>query len=194
MLLPPRSDMMTGDIDHGRWRVTNNGVYNGKLEDCFSETSLHLSFTDYRVPFFDGASSGQHDIEFSVLESVISVHDRGEWVGDIDILNAMTHPLRSFGHLECKHQKDSLPEHNILEICCWDDVLDWPNGVRSLVKAHNNWVARLAIASLLIQNIKPGDDTGMVRICSGDNCITCMLEDQPTSGVHLLNPLRIGSG
>lgn len=59
--------------------------YDFKRENNFAGTSLHLSFTDWRFPLEAGGSR-TIDQDVLVVESVISVLDRGAWVADLDIL------------------------------------------------------------------------------------------------------------
>src|SRR5204863_5857269 len=88
MLISPQ-DPMVRDMDLGRWRSATYAEFDGKAEDYFSRTWLHLSFTNYHVPMYDRDVRGGHDTQISILESVISVRDSGVWVADVDVLRAL---------------------------------------------------------------------------------------------------------
>jgi hypothetical protein len=67
------------------YNLVSHEPYDLKREDNFRETSLHLSFTDWTFPLAD-EDSRMIDHDAQVVEAVISVHDRGRWVADINIL------------------------------------------------------------------------------------------------------------
>ncbi|EUC26799.1 hypothetical protein COCCADRAFT_31514 [Bipolaris zeicola 26-R-13] len=81
-LLPTQRPIMR-EIDAGSWRIDSYGNFDGTTSHSFENTSMHLSFTDYRIPHFDGLR-GAYDSQIYFLESVISVQDNGEWVADVD--------------------------------------------------------------------------------------------------------------
>lgn len=139
MLVSPKDSLMVRDIDSSSWKFSNYMEFDGKPEDCFTGTSLHLSFTDYHVPFFQLDSRGQKDTQISILESFISIRDSGAWVADVDILRALGKgpTYRIFPQKSCEHPKESGPSKPLLSVECWNDVLDHQDG-RLVVKAHNN--------------------------------------------------------
>lgn len=81
MLVPPQAPLIRS-VDHSSWRLINHYPFDGELEDSFKDTSLHLSFTEYEVPL--KVLVGAVDAEASMLETLVSVHDRGKvrLVGD----------------------------------------------------------------------------------------------------------------
>lgn len=87
MLISPQSPMIR-DIEPGSCKLINNTKFNNLEEDHFGRTSLHLSFTDYYRPL-DLSLRGEQDIRVGLLECIISVHDAGKWVADVDILAAV---------------------------------------------------------------------------------------------------------
>ncbi|KAJ8067786.1 hypothetical protein OCU04_003384 [Sclerotinia nivalis] len=87
MLVSPK-DCITRSKDPLAWSVVTNHAFNGVAEDHFGKTSLHLSFTEYYVPLIQNVVHGQ-DNQVFFLESVVSVHDSGAWVGDVNILDAL---------------------------------------------------------------------------------------------------------
>lgn len=177
ILISPKADLMIRDVDLSRWRVTNShNAFDGTTEDCFAGTSLHLSFTDYQVPVFENNSRGQRDVELSMQEVVISIRDSGEWVADVNILQALAsgsiHKVRP--NSNCNHPKNAPPNNTLAVVDSWDDILDYPDGV-SVIKASGNWVARLAATSLLVQI--PTRPASRVTICPTEICWQCIQED-----------------
>ena len=61
--------------------------FDGHLQNNFRTTSLHLSFTTAESPLGDNFS-GMQDDELYLLETLLSVHEGGDWVADLDILNS----------------------------------------------------------------------------------------------------------
>ena len=164
MLLSPKDSLLIRDVDPARWRFSSYVEFDGTPGDCFKGTSLHLSFTDYHVPFFQSSSRGQQDSQLSMLESVISIRDSDRWIADIDILRALEEgPIyRISPRVPCNHPKDSAPSKSLISVGCWEDVLDHHDGLL-VVKAQGNWVARLAATALLAQN--PKRPARRVSIC-----------------------------
>jgi hypothetical protein len=90
-----------------------------------------------------------------MLESLISVHEEGQWVADLDVLKSMDNSL-----LLRPYQKGS-PHHHISKVNArklsqtlvsiqnWAEFLEQSHR-NSIVHAHNNWQARLALASVSI--------------------------------------------
>jgi len=85
LILPKEINKEPCDFD---WRVVNHNTFDGSINDSFQSTSLHLRFTDYTLPI-DVGEHGLRDYEIYFLESVVSVHDRGKWIADLDILSGL---------------------------------------------------------------------------------------------------------
>ena len=102
-LVPPQKPMIK-HCDDKDWHLVNHYEFDGKSTDNFTSTSLHLSFTKAEFPIDSGFSGGQ-DVEAFLLESVISVHDRGVWVADINILQALGSPKFYLEHSVCSCQR-----------------------------------------------------------------------------------------
>ena len=182
MLVPPQGPILRKPKTDS-WRLISTSSFDGCAEDSFQHTTLHLSFTDYTVPVYYGVRGAQ-DSQVFFLESVVSVHDRGIWVGDIDVLAAvqslLTHRLPTSP--SCHRHKDQKPGKDLVSIECWDEILDLPYEA-SVVRANNNWVARLAIVSVCIQLSKRRDTPkgnlvapGIV-VCPSSICWQCLLTD-----------------
>ncbi|KAH0837707.1 hypothetical protein FOPE_04933 [Fonsecaea pedrosoi] len=72
------------------FRAVEHAPYDYRREDNFGATSLHLSLTEWRVPVVLSSSKvGNIDQDIFQVEAVVSVHDKGRWYGDIDVLAAL---------------------------------------------------------------------------------------------------------
>lgn len=87
LLVPPvEPRMMAPGIE--RWPFMNFRDWDGIGRDSFAESSLHLWFTGSTQEVSIGYSGAQ-DKELYMVESVVSLHGKGEWVADLDILRAL---------------------------------------------------------------------------------------------------------
>ncbi|EAU39308.1 predicted protein [Aspergillus terreus NIH2624] len=160
---------LLGTIDPSSWKVLSTNIFNGRAEDHFSNTSVHLAFTDYYVPLHEHSShSREHQVYF--LESVASVHDSGTWVGDIDILQAVEDErIFRLTYVPCSraHDIEDRPTP-LVSAETWVDLLDPPD--EALVfRANGNWIARLAAVAIAAQ-IFPGE---RILICPNNMCWSC---------------------
>lgn len=165
---------MVRDINYEGWRLANCNAFDCVAEDCFNRTSLHLSFTDYNVPLFDSQGRGDRDTQISLQEAIISVRDSGAWVADIDILGTLRNVnICRLNQQPCScHSRIEEPRQHLGSVESWDDILDCPDG-NFVVKAHKNWIARLATLTVLAQhNIRM--KYGRLTICSPDTCWKCV--------------------
>ncbi|KAH8691710.1 hypothetical protein GQ44DRAFT_695516 [Phaeosphaeriaceae sp. PMI808] len=177
MLIPPAIPMIR-QPDPGAWKVINHAAFNNLEEDHFAKTSLHLSFTEY-YRSVDLKLRGEQDIRVAVLESVLSVHDSGKWVADVDI-------LASLGSLEVQRVShdfrcQALHEEEAVSLESWDEILDLPSGT-SVVRAKGNSLARLAITAVLTQLHKSKKFSQKIKVCPPKDriCILCYMKTQKT--------------
>jgi hypothetical protein len=150
MLIPPAEPMIR-QRDSADWKVINHSPFDGKYIDGFQGTSLHLSFSEYNQPIYTGIH-GAKDTEIYFLEALVSVHDGKEWIGDLDIIGSLQ-SLKCYLHQtssECTHPAQNLRAFPTTSIDNWDEFLDNPNAI-FIVRAKDNWVARLASMSLSVQ-------------------------------------------
>ncbi|KAI1365380.1 hypothetical protein F5Y08DRAFT_179766 [Xylaria arbuscula] len=163
LLIPPKHPL-TREMDLSNWQLVNHNTFDGQLHDSFSSTTLHLGFTDYILPV-DVGSHGNRDFEVYFLESLVSVHDRGLWIADLDILRALEEDV-SWEKVEvhhwkqplfssiskCKHTEDHGASDQLIltAIDDWNEILDPPGGV-AIVRSLNNWLGRLATAAVCRQ-------------------------------------------
>ncbi|CAG9972410.1 unnamed protein product [Clonostachys byssicola] len=132
--------------------MCNLNSFNGKSEDMLNSTSLHLSFTDWSRPLGPTTTISGKDVDGLVMESVVSIREHGRWVGDIDPANALQNPIVILmGPQEpCSHPPDEPPAVPMTAVECWDELRDCPEKL-VVVKAHGNWVARLAATAYLVE-------------------------------------------
>lgn len=147
-------DPMIREVTYDPFSVQHR-AFNGTRQDTFESTSLHLSFTDWKMPIECWENKGEIDQEVFLLESVLSVRQGGKWVGDIDVLSFEKSPYCVFTPAEkcaCENTEHSVLG-DVVSISSWDELLD-PPGLPGIVHAHGNWPARLAVASILSQQGK----------------------------------------
>ena len=160
MLVSPQGTRIRPLSDN--WMLVQHKEFDGQAEDCFKTTSLHLSFTGHVLPVIFNPS-GSIDSEVNLVETVVSVHDRGSWVADIDVMKTLVH--QDFHRLrypmDCHHSRNmgesrktrGFQKLNSIEN--WDELFDEPENLRrgnlAVVRAHQNWLARLATACISVQ-------------------------------------------
>lgn len=155
LMIPPINPQMKKRT-LGNWRQINHHDYDGKAQDSFQSTSLHLSFTGYDQPVMGAESHGAQDVEACFVEAVVSVMDRGQWVGDLDVLEMRESVYERLRHLEpCTdrdHLPPTMPSFKVCSIDLWDELLDKPQHIPGVVRATGNWLARLAATTLSVQS------------------------------------------
>ena len=166
MLIAPQ-DPRTRKLETDSWELISHAPFDGKIEDSFRNTSLHLSFTQYTMPVNTGDSGGQ-DIEAYFLESLISVYDRNKWVADLDVLKIIGSTLfrRHTYTKVCDHRHDQKPNFDLISIDNWEELLDREE-VLTVVRAHRNPMARLATAAISVRQGRP------TIILPDDFCFAC---------------------
>ena len=169
-MVPPISPR-TKKLALESYQVINHDLYDGKVENNFQGTTLHLGFSGYEFPLDVGDHGGRNREAF-FLETLISVHDRGEWVADLDALEAVASPsLINANHLAptCKHTESDRragSEGPLITIDRWEELLEMPKDA-AIVRTHGNWPARLATAAV---SVKMGNST---ILCPGHGCLAC---------------------
>lgn len=161
LLIPPPNPLCL-EPDPGSWKVINREFFKGELTDSFTGTTLHLSFTDWRTPI-DVGHQGHRNVEAYIYEALVSVHDHGRWIADLDIIDALGKGCGSWDHQwffksGCTHsprKRDPDPSDlcNSEQIICiqnWDEFLEDLTGP-AVFMAHENWIARLAAAALAVR-------------------------------------------
>lgn len=150
LLIPPTGPK-TKQLDVESYQLINHNRFDGKLEDCFQSTTLHLAFSGYELPMDFGEHGGRNREAF-FLESLVSVHDRGEWIADLDVLSTFDDPK-----FQCIVDQPSclagrprqIPSFPLVSIDSWQELLEMPLDA-AVVRARNNWLGRLAAASVSV--------------------------------------------
>jgi hypothetical protein len=173
MLVPP-AEPKTRTLNNENWTLINHSPFEGKLEDCFQQTTIHLGFTQYDMPLSDGLQ-GHHIIDrtASLVETLVSVHDRGQWIADLDVLAALGQKrgrdMRLYSSAcTCREAKDvqQAPHKRkynysyedvfgnskvpLVSLDNWEEFLDAPSDGVLVVRAHQNWLARLAFTVMSV--------------------------------------------
>ena len=184
-LVPP-SDPLIRKVAISEWPRISRDEFDGCIGDCFQSTSLHLSFTGAESRLNLGFSGAQ-DNEVLILEALISVHENGRWVADLNLLKSFNdkYLLRLLPHCDRHdHSSDSRPIQQFLSggqpIPCinnWLELIDTPESPCSIVQAHANWEARLAATSI---GVARGNHT---YVMSRQTCWQC-LEDAVTKSIQ----------
>ncbi|KAI1816613.1 hypothetical protein GGS20DRAFT_199952 [Poronia punctata] len=186
MLISPENPVFRKSaID--KWQTINHAAFTlgEQCIDYFDKTSLHLSLTGYEAPIMSAAHHSADLAKAAYLEAPITVYDGGERVGEIDILGA----LKSLNLHRVLHPENGC--HHDLEaagfqarwtcIDSWNELLEIPRGGISIVRAHKNSIARLAIASACIQR-----RIGKCHILDPSACYFCVQEDLGERGGAVL--------
>lgn len=178
ILLVPPADPQTLAPGIDNWKFIDREEFDGTVTNAFIGTSLHLSFTDWCIPVDVGeAGRGRRDAEAYIIESLVSVYDRGKWIGDLDVLQALSkgcnQPDHEFFYKSfCNHASVEAFDPNqsfpaIVTIKNWDEFLEHPRSP-AVAMAHDNWDAKLALAVL---GVRRGDRVFVMdRIC--ETCFT----------------------
>ena len=144
------------------WKLIENEIFDGELKDSFADTTLHLSFTGDSMPIPMGQmSAGRPYIEAHLLETLVSVHSRGKWIADLDILDAVSKGAGSWDHewyykCGCSHDTNSrgllgeIDQAEITAVNNWEGFLDKPVGP-VIIMTHKNWLARLSVVALAVR-------------------------------------------
>jgi hypothetical protein len=189
LISPP--EVKQRDADPEKWMQINHHPFDGKQENHFKQTSVHLSFTEYEMPL-PAEDNLHHVIDKSeiLVETLISVYDKGMWVAEIDPLKASRSTLHRVqqlsltsahkpectenfpnGHIISYNQaKAEFPQLAAVSVENWDELIEAPPSGMIAVRAHKNWLARLAAMAVCIKQ-------GFVPIILGDEiCWTCCTE------------------
>lgn len=153
-LVPPVDPMMT-EVSLSDWRQLGSVEFDGVPRDCFKSTSLHLSFTGANSVVNVGFSGAQ-DADVYMLETLVSVHDSGKWVADLNVLD--TFRGENLGFISpCADQYHNAATMSPTEgrsamtsIQNWLELIDELDKTICLVQAHGNWEARLAASSISV--------------------------------------------
>lgn len=172
-------DPIISTLDESGWRLISDIPFNGLPENAFSATSMHLTFTEYNRPLVQSGMMQGQDSQVFIQESVVSVHDSGKWIGDVDVQGCLSSLLLSRQPSEtCKgdhqHKENLLSQwRRVVSIESWDGILDLPQ--RDLVvRAHGSWIARLATTLIIVQLRETQKTLGSILLLPKQSCWVCL--------------------
>lgn len=172
ILIPPAEPKIL-QIGCRSWKVVAHENFDGKFQDSFAATSLHLSLTGYEFPI-DVGVHGARDHGAFFVEAAISLHDRGKWMADLDVIKAQSSWQSASEQSVCQHTEDQRADTTIakplVSVDSWIEFLDLPLS-DCIVRARDNAMARLAAASLAVQ--KSYD----FRLISPSDCWICLFAE-----------------
>ncbi|KAF2686430.1 hypothetical protein K458DRAFT_299372 [Lentithecium fluviatile CBS 122367] len=151
LMIPP-SHPRLAEPDLRSWKLINHCPFDGTFQNGFASTSLHLTFTDFEMPLDVGAR-GLRDRQVVLLESLVSIDDRGRKVGDLDILSMFDSErltIEICPHMNEHEAQEGSPVDGLVSLDCWDEFLDPPRSA-GVFRATGNWQARLSAAAAGIQ-------------------------------------------
>ena len=163
------------------YSLVNHAAYDGKRENNFQGTSLHLSFSDWEMPVEPkGARTGFIDQDARYVESIVAVLDSGRWVADLDVLRVNFQELVKLETPNvCPGHPPGDPEYDHTSIDSWEELLDGPREV-GVFRAHGNWAARLGAVSILCQQ---GQTQSIGLLGPDDFCIRCLAANYESGGL-----------
>lgn len=137
--------------DDTRWRVINHAEFDGTPGDNFQSTSLHLSFTGFERSL-DTDSAGAKDVSVYLLETRLSLHNEGIWLGDLNVLQSLqSSSLSKLNYpVRCAHTASKALAWPMTSVDNWDEFFDGPKNA-CIVRVHRNWIARLAFMCICHQ-------------------------------------------
>lgn len=141
-------------LDEGTWHLINHAEFNGASDDTFQELTLHLSISEWQQAV-DINSVGIRDTEVCFVNGIVGLHDHGEWVADLDILGmAQREDWRLLPAVTCycnvSATKITSFPWSLSSIDKWEELIECPANA-SIIRARDNWQARLALAVLSVQ-------------------------------------------
>ncbi|MCJ1325807.1 hypothetical protein MMC10_002470 [Thelotrema lepadinum] len=176
--LVPTTDPLVRQPQMGDWPQLNYKLFSGERKDCFDATTLHISFTGACMPM-ETTFSGAKDRELNLLETIVSIHDRGKWIADLDILGSLeralsgTHLPESEIEMNCLNHSESVgPSHRSVCIDNWLELIEGSDSPYSIIRANGNWQARLAATALSVARSNLSEYRTI--ICGEKLCWACV--------------------
>ncbi|USP77955.1 hypothetical protein yc1106_05229 [Curvularia clavata] len=154
LMVAPQAPRTKG-VDLNEFRLVCHNPFDGKPEDSFKSTSLHLTFTEFELPV-DIGERGAIDKDLCFVETLIQVYDRNQWIADIDVLPVFHNGNDAVRRntVSCTGCSSTIPSE-LVSIDNWEELLEIPNDLGKLrvavFRAYDNWLARLAAACICQQ-------------------------------------------
>ena len=150
-LVPP-ADPMIRPTSIQDFRDVVHRPFEGHLQNNFQTTSLHLSFTTAQSPIGENFT-GMKDDEVYLLETLLSVHEGGQWVADLDLLKSYSSPFQRICR-PCQEHANLENDDIFRDISCidnWAELLEAPDETAmGIVRACGDWQARLATFAVAV--------------------------------------------
>ena len=152
LVTTPPANPAVKQVELDEWHLVEHKPCDGRPVDHFASTSLHLCLTGYELPL-DVGPRGSRDAEVAYIEAAISVHEKGKWVADLDVVT-FRKACEKAEESNCQHgdeQGASFPTHEgLVTIENWTELLDPPTG-NCVFLANKNPLARFAAAAFCVQ-------------------------------------------
>ena len=174
--LIPTRDPLIKQAQMSEWPQLNYKLFSSERKDFFGTTSLHISFTSAYMPM-EITFSGSKDKELNVLETIVSVHERGKWIADLDVLGSLEKAMCSIQTVSSRthcltHSESIEPLHRPICIDNWLELIEGSDSPYSIVRAHGNWQARLAATALSVA--RADVSKCMTVVCGEELCWGCV--------------------
>jgi hypothetical protein len=145
----PRSrDAVLGD-----WKFISHAPFRGDTFDSFKGTSMHLSFSGYSASLLPSDKHGVQDIDAYLLETVLSVYNGSEWIGDLNFLKTLESKntfVRVDQVFDCGHDRKYEDNFRFVVFDSWEELLEGSEDT-AVARAYKNWQARLALTCIAVQ-------------------------------------------
>ncbi|KAK8074308.1 hypothetical protein PG994_005207 [Apiospora phragmitis] len=132
------------------WHVVNHNPFQGRLEDVFTGTSLHLKFTGWNRDLDFGRDKCVPD--GSYLEAIMSAYDTGTWLGDLTYPHTGSPTLHIISAVEsCTGATPvigTMPPEDLVLVEHWEELLSPHPSQPAVVMCHGNWQTRVTAISL----------------------------------------------
>ena len=185
LLSPKNSIFRKPDLES--WEMVNHAPFDGRFEDNFASTSLHLCLTGYEQPV-NINDHGDRDSVVHFVEAAVSAHDRGLWHADLDLLRLSGRKWSRTSAADCPHDEEQAADVSLIadfaSIDNWYEVLDPPRNP-AIVRSQGNWIARLALSAI------PSPENQKLTIITDKPCCACIdyhrkhLSDGKTNPIFL---------
>ena len=169
LLLSPRNSIIRKS-GYDSWNMVNHAPFDGRFEDNFASTSLHLCLTGYEQPV-NINDHGDRDSVVHFVEAAVSAHDRGLWHADLDLLRLSRRNWSRSSAADCPHDEEQAADVSLVadfaSIDNWYEVLDPPLNP-AIVRSQGNWIARLALSGI------PSPENQKLTIITDRPCCACI--------------------
>ena len=184
LLLSPRNSIFR-EPGLESWEMVNHAPFDGRFEDNFASTSLHLYLTGYEQPV-NMNDHGDRDSVVHFVEAAVSAHDRGLWYADLDLLRLSRRNWPRCSAADCPHNEEQAADvsrvADFASIDNWYEVLDPPRNP-AIVRSQGNWIARLALSAI------PSPENPKLMVITDKPCYACIDDHRKHLSDGITNPI-----